>query len=131
MTVQNDTRLRRWAISLTVGLFLVIWLVGMTGSLAASACIKERKNAEKKLRYCSISLSLWVSPGDRNERSSIFLERAVALMKLGRMNEAKNDLRRAWQDAKGAHDGSEEDIFARLQLGGAQRLDFERWIEGD
>lgn len=131
MTVQNDTRLRRWAISLAVGLFLVIWLVGMTGSLAASACIKERKNAEKKLRYCSISLSLWISPGDRNERSSIFLERAVALMKLERMNEAKNDLRRAMQDAKGANDGSEEDIFARLQLEGAQRLDFERWIEGD
>lgn len=131
MTVQNDTRLRRWAISLAVGLFLTIWLVGMTGGLAASACIKERKNAEKKLRYCSISLSLWISPGDRNERSSIFLERAVALMKLGRMNEAKNDLRRAMQDAKGADDGSEEDIFTRLQLEGAQRLDFERWIESD
>lgn len=131
MTVQNDTRLRRWAISLAAGLFLTIWLVGMTGSLAASACIKERKNAERKLRYCSISLSLWISPGDRNERSSIFLERAVALMKLGRMNEAKNDLRRAMQDAKGADDGSEEDIFTRLQLEGAQRLDFERWIESD
>ncbi|WP_126623144.1 hypothetical protein [Oceaniglobus ichthyenteri] len=103
----------------------------MTGSLAASACIKERKNAEKKLRYCSISLSLWISPGDRNERTRIFLERAVALMKLGRMNEAKNDLRRAMQDAKGADDGSEEDIFTRLQLEGAQRLDFVRWIEGD
>ncbi len=131
MTVQYDTRLRRWAISLAAGLFLIIWLVGMTGSLAASACIKERKNAEKKLRYCSISLSLWISPGDRNERTRIFLERAVALMKLGRMNEAKNDLRRAMQDAKGADDGSEEDIFTRLQLEGAQRLDFVRWIEGD
>jgi hypothetical protein len=57
------------------GAVFIIWLVGMTGSLAASACIKERKNAEKKLRYCSISLSLWISPGDRNERTRISLER--------------------------------------------------------
>ena len=131
MTVQNDPRLRRWAISLVVLLFLVIWFVGMAGSLAASACIKGRNNAETKLRYCSICLSLWISPGDRNERSRIFLERAVALMKLDRIDEAKNDLRRAMLDAKGANDGSEENIFIRLQLEGAQRLDFERWIEDD
>lgn len=131
MMVRNDTRLRRWAVSLAAGLFLIIWLVGMTGSLAASACIKERKNAEKKLRYCSISLTLLIFPGDQNERSGIFLERAVALMKLGRMDEAKNDLRRAMQDAKEAEDGSEEGIFRRLQLEGAKRLDFVRWIEND
>lgn len=47
------------------------------------------------------------------------------------MNEAKNALRRAMQDAKGADDGSEEDIFTRLQLEGAQRSDFVRWIEDD
>lgn len=128
MMAQSDTRHRRWAISLAVGIFLIIWLVGITGSLAASACIKERADADKKLRYCSISLSLWISPGDRNERSGIYLERAVALMKLDRMNEAKNDLRRAMQDAK---DGSKERIFTRLQLDSAQRLDFERWIKDD
>ena len=52
-------------------------------------------------------------------------------MKLGRMNEAKHDLHRAMQDAKWADDGFEEDIFKRLQLEGAQRLDFVRWIEDD
>ncbi|MGR3621054.1 hypothetical protein [Pseudophaeobacter sp.] len=107
---------------------MIIWLVGITGSLAGSACIKERADADKKLRYCSINLSLWISPGDRNERSGIYLERAVTLMKLERMNEAKNDLRRAMQDAK---DGSEERIITRLQLDSAQRLDFERWIKDD
>ncbi|WP_162930159.1 hypothetical protein [Pseudophaeobacter sp. EL27] len=49
-------------------------------------------------------------------------------MKLDRMNEAKQDLRRAMQDAK---DGSKERTFTRLQLGSVQRLSFERWIKVD
>ena len=47
------------------------------------------------------------------------------------MSEAKNDLRRAIQDARRAKDGSEEDILRRLQLEGAQLSDLERWIERD
>lgn len=92
-------RLKRWLSAILISLFLLFWISGFTAGLMAAACKKDRHEAEKKVRYCSISLAAgaWadVLPLERARRSMIRLERAIALAQTRRTDEARVDFKRA------------------------------------
>jgi hypothetical protein len=92
-------RLKRGLPTILVSLFLLILLSGFTAGLMAAACKKDRHEAEKKVRYCSISLAAgaWADllPLERARRSMIRLERAIALAQVERTDEARVDFKRA------------------------------------
>lgn len=57
----QKTKFKTWATAVFVCAFLFVWLSGMTAGLMAGACLKDRYEGAKKLRFCNISLAAMVT----------------------------------------------------------------------
>ena len=124
-------RLKIWVISVFAVTFATFWLSGMTAGLMAGACRREIYEGEKKLRFCNISLAAvaWsdVFRIERAKRSIIHLERGIALVQIGRDDDARDAFRTAILDARAARGPWEQDLRTRMiRLGDMRAL--EVWV---
>ncbi|WP_347310911.1 hypothetical protein [Defluviimonas sp. SAOS-178_SWC] len=96
--------------------FVFLFVAGLTTGLSASACRKQTYHGEKKLRFCSISLSVGsFLPHDAAKRSIIYVERGIALSELGHAEEAVSDFRRALDDVASSRASYRQRIVERLE----------------
>lgn len=88
-----EERLKWWAITAFLVVFMLVWLSGMTAGLTAAACRDGDDPPEQRLRNCTISMTVgaWmhVSRTERAKGAIVDLERAIALFDLGRVDEAE------------------------------------------
>ena len=82
-----------------VGAVVVIWMSGMTAGFTAAACRKDSIEPEKRAVYCSISLAAGVFfdviPIDHRGRSLVQLNRGIAYLQAGRVEDARADFDQA------------------------------------
>ena len=89
-----EERLKWWAITALFVIFNALLCVWNTAGLTARACRDGDEPAEKRLRNCSISMTVgaWthISKTERVKGAIVDLERGIALFDLGRLDEAKD-----------------------------------------
>ena len=96
------------ASKIAIGVFVFLWLSFMIAAWNARECRSSDHSPEDKLRFCDRSLeySAWMgfTPQDRAKGSIIHLEKGIALLALGRENDAIVSFLEAFDDA-GAKSG--------------------------
>ncbi|MCI2395625.1 hypothetical protein [Aliiroseovarius sediminis] len=117
-TETKQSRFKTWAYAIFISTFLCVWLSGMTAGLMAGACLNDRYEGAKKLRFCSISLTAgaWMKlfPIERAKQAIIQLERGIALSQVGQVDEAVEAFDRALRDARAKPGSWEPRLLQRM-----------------
>ncbi len=102
--------------ALVYSAFTFLFVAELTTGLSASACRNYFYHGERKLRFCTISLTVGsILPHDAAKRSIIYVERGIALSELGRTEDAISDFRHALDDVAPARVSYRQRIVRRLE----------------
>lgn len=90
----------------------------MTAGLLAAPCRNDQYEGAKKLRFCTLSLTIgaWIDalPQEKSKRAILHLEKGIALSQIGENDQARTAFERALTDARRSPGPWEQALHQRI-----------------